>query len=69
MESKPILPWPKYSFDGDKYTSDIHAKDPIPKKCTHKGIQMTSGTTLKCKCGIGFQGTNIRALYDLLTKA
>ncbi len=56
------------AFDGEKESAEIPRDEPLPKKCTHKGIQMISGTELRCSCGIGYLGKGIQEIYDLLTK-
>jgi len=54
------------AFDGEKYKAEIPRDISIKKTCQHKDIRIVSGTEIVCKCGVGFKGSNILTLYNLL---
>jgi len=54
------------AFDGEHESAEIPRDVPLPK-CKHKNIEIISGSELRCKCGAGWSGGNIKELYKLLT--
>lgn len=67
MDDK-LPPIPQGAYDGEKYEAPIARDNPLPKKCSHKGVKIISSTELKCVCGTGWSGPNIHQLYALLSK-
>lgn len=55
------------AFDGEKYSTEMHRDEPLPKKCLHKDVTIISGSELRCKCGLTYIGPNIVELYNKLT--
>lgn len=63
----PLPPLDNEAYDGTREEAAIHRDNPLPKTCTHKAVQIISGTELKCGCGVGWTGTNILELYKALS--
>lgn len=65
--TQKLPPIPKDAFDGEKYESPVPKDKPLEKRCKHKGkVALMSSTEIKCQCGTGWSGSNVKQLFELL---
>ena len=63
-----LPPLPREAFEAGKgEQAPVPKNESLPKRCMHKGmVTLVSSTHARCQCGTGWQGPDIRVLYELL---
>ena len=65
--SKSKLPPLDLKEDVEKYEAFSEQTEVSLKRCSHSQIKYTNGK-LQCSCGVGYTGSRLNEIYELLTK-